>query len=689
MITDLEVLSPAGSFDAVVAAVRAGADAVYFGAPLFNARRNAKNFSREELKLAAEFCLIRGVKTYLTLNTLISDDERKDALETAKFAWECGINALIIQDLGLARLIKRHFPFMPIHASTQLSVHSLEALESLKEIGFERVVVAREMDKEALKRFCKRAKELNIEVEAFVHGALCMCLSGQCYLSSVLGGRSGNRGLCAQPCRLEFSDNGKEGHLLSLKDMSLIDYIAELKEMGICSLKIEGRMKRAEYVAAATAVCRAAVLNEPISEELKQLLSGIFSRNGHTDGYYKNALGKDMFGYRTSDDEKLSQSLINSAHELYRRERQSVAVSAFLKVQKGIGAELTFSDNNGNSVAVSGLKPEAAMNVPLNESFAKEKLSKLGGSPYFIENFSCKIDENLSLAGSELNRLRAEAVKALSAKRAEVTKPETPLDYCFAKQNKSGKKGIKTVARFRCYEQMSKDLSGVSAVILPLKTDFSALSIGKDIPVIVEIPRGIMHSIDFVKERLAFAAQNGIKAALCNNIAAFSLAKEAGLSIVAGFGMNVYNSDANYYIEELGASASVLSFELSVNEAEKIGGNIPRGIISYGRLPLMLMRNCPIKSIDDKCKNCGGKAKLTDRKGVEFPIICEGEFTELYNSKYLWMFDRKQEYSALDFEVLWFTDESCERASEVINAALAKEKPDCDFTRGLYYREVK
>ena len=688
MINLPEVLAPAGSIEAVEAAVRAGADAVYFGAPQFNARRNAKNFSRDEMKLAAEFCLIRGVKTYLTLNTLISDNEREQALEVAKFAAKCGISALIIQDLGLARLIKKHFPFMPIHASTQMSVHSPEALDALKEIGVKRVVVAREMDKEALSMFCKRAKELDIEVEAFVHGALCMCLSGQCYLSSLLGGRSGNRGLCAQPCRLEFSDNGNEGHLLSLKDMSLVDYIAELKEIGICSLKIEGRMKRAEYVAAATAVCRAAVDNEPINEGLKQLLSGIFSRNGHTDGYYKNALGKDMFGYRTSDDEKLSASLINSAHELYRRERQSVAVTASLKVKKDCSSELAFSDKAGNSVTVSGLKPEAAINVPLNENFAKEKLSKLGGSPYYIESFSSEIDEGLSLSGSCLNALRNDAVNALSAKRAEISAFKMPSEYtlCEAKRNQS--RNIKTVAQFKNISQVPQDLSGISAVILPLKTDFSELSIDKEIPIIVEIPRGIMHLGESVRERLKIAAQNGVKAALCNNLAAFQFAKEAGLYAVAGFGMNIYNSDAALSIEELGAKAAVLSFELSVDDAVRIGGDINKGIISYGRLPLMLMRNCP-GNLSGGCKNCAQKRTLTDRKAVEFPIMCNGEFSELYNSKYLWMFDRKQEYNALDFELLLFTDESKERVREVIKSAIWGSKPDCDFTRGLYYREVK
>ena len=685
----IEVLSPAGSFDAVVAAVRAGADAVYFGAPQFNARRNAKNFSRDEMKLAAEFCLVRGVKTYLTLNTLISDDEREQALEVARFAAECGISALIIQDLGLARLINKHFPFMPIHASTQLSVHSIEALDALKELGFKRVVVAREMDKEALTKFCRRAKELDIEVEAFVHGALCMCLSGQCYLSSLLGGRSGNRGLCAQPCRLEYSFKDKTGHFLSLKDLSLVDYIDELKEIGICSFKIEGRMKRAEYVAAATAVCRAAVDNEPINDELKQLLSGIFSRNGHTDGYYKNALGKDMFGYRTSDDETLSKSLINSAHELYRRERQSVGVSAFLSVKKDEKTVLEFSDKDGNKVVVFGIEPGTAINAPLNETFAKEKLSKLGGSPYFIENFSSEIDENLSVQGSLLNRLRTEAVEALSLKRAEVSVPSMPKDYVFGEVKKAEPKGTKTVARFESVLKMPYDLSGVSAVILPLKTDFSTLEILKEIPIIVEIPRGIMHSGEMVRERLKIAAQNGVKAALCNNIAAFSFAKEAGLSIIAGFGMNIYNSDAEITVEQLGAKASVLSFELSINDAEKIGGNAFKGIISYGRLPLMLMRNCPIKAIDNKCQNCGRNAKLVDRKAIEFPIVCDGEFSELYNSKYLWMFDRKGEYKGLDFQILWFTDESKERAKEVIDAAALGGKPDCDFTRGLYYREVK
>ena len=356
----IEVLAPAGGIDSFEAAVLSGADAVYFGAGNFNARRNAKNFTNEDMRQCTAFARVRGVKTYLTLNTLLGDSELYEALNTALMAAECGVDALIVQDLGLIRLLRKHLPNMPIHASTQMSVHSKEALPLLKDMGFSRVVVAREMDKESLAALCQEAQKSGIEVEAFIHGALCMCLSGQCYLSSVLGGRSGNRGLCAQPCRLPFKVDGGTGNDLSLKDMSYIPYIAEMSEMGVTSFKIEGRMKRPEYVSAAVTAVKSAASGVPISAEVSELLSGIFSRSGHTDGYYRDELGREMFGVRTDSDEKLSQKLINSAHELYRREIGRIEVSAEVKIMKVKPVLLTVSDSDGNSVTVSGDMPEIA-----------------------------------------------------------------------------------------------------------------------------------------------------------------------------------------------------------------------------------------------------------------------------------------------------------------------------------------
>ena len=686
----IEVLAPAGGVDSFKAAVLSGADAVYFGAGNFNARRNAKNFTTEDVRQCAAFARVRGVKTYLTLNTLLGDNELKAALDTALMAAECGIDALIVQDLGLAKLLRKYLPNMPIHASTQMSVHSAESLSLLKEMGFSRVVVAREMDRESLQKLCKEATRLGIEVEAFVHGALCMCLSGQCYLSSVLGGRSGNRGLCAQPCRLPFGVKNGTGHDLSLKDMSYISHIAEMRDMGVTSFKIEGRMKRPEYVAAAVTAVKNAVLGKPVTPEIKELLSGIFSRSGHTDGYYKNALGVGMFGTRTDSDEKLSQKLINSAHELYRREIGRVEVLAEVAIKKNEQVSLTLRDNDKNSVTVFGEPPETALNREINGDFVSEKLKKCGGTPFIMGEVNCDIESGLSVSGAMLNELRRNALSLLGEKRAEydgsAVKDNTVSEFELEKHNVRDVLP-KAIAYFRNSDQIPKDLSGVSAVILPCETDFSKVNIPQNIPVLADIPRGILHNIDSVLRQLQSAKENGVKAVVCGNSASFSLAQKVGLPVVSGFGMNVFNTESVKAVADFGAKATVLSFEMSLDDAVHCGGNIPKGIISYGRLPLMLVRNCPNKN-GAGCKNCNGKSTITDRKGIEFPIMCRGEFSEVFNSRPLWLFDRKKEMRGLDFEVLNFTDETPERCQEVLSAYRKNLSPDTDFTRGLYFREV-
>lgn len=686
----IEVLSPAGGFDSFEAAVLSGADAVYFGAGDFNARRNAKNFTTDDIKKACEFARVRGVKTYLTLNTLTADNELSAALNTALIAAKAGIDALIVQDLGLVRALRRHLPNMPIHASTQMSVHSPEALPLLKEMGFSRVVVAREMDKAALKSFCTEAKRIGIEVEAFVHGALCMCLSGQCFLSSVLGGRSGNRGLCAQPCRLEFGVQGGTGHDLSLRDMSYIQHISEMAEMGVTSFKIEGRMKRPEYVAAAVTAVRSAAEGVEIPVNVQELLSGIFSRSGHTDGYYQNRLGRDMFGVRTVEDVGLSNKMINRAHELYRREFQRVKVKARVEIKENLPISLAISDGKGHTSVVIGAKPDRAINRPIDGEFVSAKLLKCGGTPYIMTDVECDIDEGLSVSASVLSELKKAALEQLTVYRlaydGQKAKDNTVEDFCLPR-GEFFKKDLKPLVQFRNLEQIPDDLSDVAAVILPVECDFSSIKLPDGIELIADIPRGILHSSDRVLKQLVDARQNGVKAAICGNLAAFELCRKAEIKPIAGFGMNVFNSESVAAVEDMGAEASVLSFEMSAVDVSNTFGLKPRGIITYGRLPLMIFRNCPGKN-GVGCAQCQGKCELTDRKGVKFPVMCRGEFSEMFNSRPLWMFDRKNELKNLDFEVIMFTDESKERCAEVLKLSKLKAAADVEFTRGLYYREV-
>ncbi len=679
-----EVLSPVGNTEMLTAAVRSGADAVYLGLDSFNARRNAENFTNHSLTEAVEFCHIRGVKVYLTLNIIISDSEMKEAVLKTAEAAKSGIDGVITADIGFVKTLRKVLPTLPIHASTQMTVHSPSAIKPLKELGFSRVVVSREMSRSELADFCNEAKKQDMEVEVFVHGALCMSMSGQCLLSAMLGGRSGNRGLCAGPCRLPFAAEGGNGYDLSLKDLSLIPYLNELKEMGVSSLKIEGRMKRPEYVAAATAACRQMLDNGFVEEDVSSALEKVFSRSGFTDGYFTGKLGKDMFGIRTKDDVTAADTVFASLHELYRNDRQSVAICGSLEINEGQPVSLTVNDGE-NAVTVTGDLPERAINRPMDEATAIEKLSKTGGTPYFFETLSAHIEEGLTVRVSSLNALRREALDKLSelrAKRPDLT-PELSAIKAYPKSQKASV--LKTVIRLDNLSQLTEKAKTADLVLVPVNADPEALPEGLNLA--VELPRGISDE-DHILFRLLKFKERGVELAFASTLAATELAKKAGMKCISHFGYNIYNSASAQYHKEQEALAVVLSPEMLLTDAKNIGADIPKGIISYGRLPLMLTRNCPVKN-GLSCVGCGRNKTLTDRKNTEFPVRCQNGYSELLNSKVIWLADRKAELIGLDFQLLYFTDETPDRVDEVITAYKNGSAPDTDFTRGLYYRGVE
>ena len=417
-----EVLAPVGSPECLTAAVRCGAAAVYLGVEGFNARRSAHNFTTESLREAVAYCRARRVKVYLTLNTLIREEELDAAVDTAIRAAECGVDALILQDVGLARRLSAVMPGMPLHASTQLSCHTPEGVKFLRDAGFTRVVLAREMSREEI----AACVDLGVELEVFVNGALCMSVSGQCYFSAMLGGRSGNRGACAQPCRLPFEPTGDRPRpcppdkaALSLKDNCLIDYVNEMAALGITSLKIEGRMKRPEYVAAATAVYAGAVRGEiPSPAELERLRS-VFSRSGFTDGYYTHQLGGEMFGVRRHEDVTAAAPVLKELARLYDKEVPLVPVTmAFTLTRQE--SKLTLRDGE-NEIVVKGVGGEVAQNRPLDKGRVEEQLRKTGGTPYYVTDVNVTLDEGLTLPMSVLNALRRESIAKLDDKRSAFT----------------------------------------------------------------------------------------------------------------------------------------------------------------------------------------------------------------------------------------------------------------------------
>ena len=677
-----EILSPVGNSEMLVSAVRSGADAVYLGLKDFSARRNAQNFSLKELSEVIKYCHIRGVKVYLTLNILIKEAELETAFNQAKEAYNLGIDGIIVEDIGLAKILHEKIPNLPLHASTQMSVHSESALPILKNLGFTQVVVAREMSKSELSSFCKKADELGITVEAFVHGALCMSVSGQCLLSAFLGSRSGNRGLCAGPCRLPFSAKFGTGYDLSLKDLSLLEYIKELYSIGVRSFKIEGRMKRPEYVAAATYAARLALDTGVVDEKINKTLQDVFSRQGFTDGYYKNTLGKNMFGIRTKEDVLSADKAFPLLHELYRKERQSVPVSLRLKIKKDEPISLTVECGE-DSVTAFGDIPKNAENRPITYENALASVSKLGSTPYFAESGTVCLDDGLFVTAGELNTLRRNACLMLDEKRAEIKRELSQAEYIRTEKESNILKFPKIYARFEKLSQIPKDLSGIDAVIIPLEENIENLSIS-NIPLIVDIPRGILSEKEIAK-RLKTFKEKGFDTALCGNLSAVTIAKNEGFKIFADTGLNISNSESINAFGELGAMACVVSLEEEIADILKIPSEIKKGIIAYGNIPLMLFKNCPLKN-GITCDKCDKNGVITDRLGTLFPVRCRMGYSELLNSLPIWLADRTSELCGLDFITLYFTRETPERVLEVIKAYKNGYAPDTKHTRGLYYR---
>ena len=393
-----------------------GAGAVYLGWGEFNARRGAKNFSDEEFAQALRYCHERDTRVFLTLNTLVSDRELPAALETARAACRLGVDAILVQDWGLFDLLRRSLPDQPLHASTQMSIFTSGGAVELAQDGCERVVIARECSKEDSAAICRNCP---VEVEVFVHGALCMCYSGQCAMSALIGGRSGNRGRCAQPCRLPYGVDGpaRGKYPLSLKDSCLAGNLGEMVEMGVSCLKLEGRMKRPEYVAVITRIY-ARLLEEgrrPTAAESAELEQA-FSRSGFTDAYWRGRHGEAMFGTRPESTPE-PKELFDEARRAYEKDSlRTVPADLTCRVAAGVPCTLTASDGV-HTVTVTGPVPETARSRSLTREDLIARLQKTGGTAYRCRRTEAEVEEGLALSASAVNALRRDALAALTEAR--------------------------------------------------------------------------------------------------------------------------------------------------------------------------------------------------------------------------------------------------------------------------------
>lgn len=676
-----EILAPCGSYETLFAALNSGADAVYIGMKKFSARKNAENFSDEELKQAVIECHKRGVKVYAALNTLIYDSEFADFADCVKTAAECGVDAVIVQDLGAAQIVRDTVPQLPIHASTQMTLNSVCGVKAAEKLGYSRVVIGRELSDKEINEI---ADNTSAELEIFVHGALCVSVSGQCYMSSIFGGRSGNRGLCAQPCRLDFSCDNRH-NVISLKDQSLISHLSELEK--IESFKIEGRMKRPEYVACAVDACRRALSGEAYNTER---LSNVFSRGGLTDNYFNGTM-QDMNGIREKEDVVNSSNALVGMKELYKSEFPRIAIDISVEIANGKPIKAKAATAFGNVEVISENVPAIASGKPLDEASVSDRMGKLGGTQFISGTITADVEDGLYVSASALNGLRREICEKMSDIVLEKNTPRyTIIPFTSESQNvpyhqKPLKLRAEVYTELQLKQALELDFELIYCPVGLIREDTA------DKERIVLIPPTILSDCENdVKERLTTLKKAGFNKAMAHTLAHAELLTEMGYEIFGGYRMNILNSKSAQLCKDLGFSDITVSIEGKHDVLAAINSHIPKGILAYGKIPLMLMRRCPVangqtcgrKTIFGEGKSCG--KKICDRRGNELDVLCGGNSVEILNPDILILSDKREVMQNFDFCILKFTTET--EVAPVYNMYIKNGKPKDKLTRGLYFR---
>ena len=688
-MSKIEILAPVGSEEMLRAAVFSGADAVYLGFSGFNARTGAGNFDADSLKEAVRFCHARGVAVHVALNTTVYGTELPALEQAIRSVAASGADAVICQDLAVATLIGKIAPQLPRHGSTQMSVHSLQGALELKELGFTRVVLARELSMPEVEHITKHC---GIETECFVHGALCMCVSGQCYMSAFLGGRSGNRGSCAGPCRLPFEANalpeGKPGrlHHLSLKDNSVIDKLDKLQALGVASAKIEGRLRTPEYVAAAVSACLAGREGRAYDRDL---LKNAFSRSGFTSGYLDGKIDGTMFGVRSEADAEQTKKTLPMLRELYRRERSRVPVKMKLEIEEG-GEKLTVTDADGSKAFAYGdAEPQPARTDP-TESLHRS-LAKTGGTPFAVEDQDITVEMDGGpwfIPGGAVNELRREALDALLKKR-EVLRPWPTTDEHVPALPLRTLPSHRTLrARFESWEQVpERALAGIEYLILPIA---QADRVPREwrAKTLLELPRVMFGKLEEdTARRIAATQDSGFAGYEVSNIAHLRLCR--GLPMSGSFGLNITNQLAAQFYADNGLGSMLILPEVKDSDISTIapthnGRPVPTGVLVYGHMPLMITRACPLQNIHD-CAHCDKTGVLTDRKAKKFPVRCGLGVRTIYNPVPIYMGDKPGALT-VDYGVAYFTLESREEAAKILEMIRTHAPFEGDFTRGLYFK---
>lgn len=693
----LELLAPAGSMDALRAAVQNGADAVYLGVGTFNARQSAKNFTIDSLQEALRYCHVRGVQVHLTLNTLVTDREIQPVRELIRAAAQAGVDAFIVQDLGVVQLCRQIAPQVSIHGSTQLTVHSLAGVQMCAAMGMDRVVLSRELNRQEIAYICANSP---IEIEIFGHGALCMCYSGQCYLSAMIGSRSGNRGRCAQPCRQSYGYSRWENkYPLSLKDNCLVQYVKDIEAMGVASLKLEGRMKRPEYVAAVTQVYRQAIDGAPVTQEMMDTLYTAFNRQGFTAGYYQGKVDRKMFGIH--EDTPEDQKFLQAARQSYESGEAPLVDLKFRAVVTVDGSSLTATDNEGHMCMSQGPMPERAVNMPLTGQALAARVAKTGGTPFRCVEVRTQVEPGLMLPASAINAMRRDVLNQMTALRARrEDKPVRRAREIPYYRGPAGQPGL--TVQIMTKEQLTSRLlnSETSMLYVPLHILADDPKLCQRLAargrVAAVLPR-IVHDDELPKlrNRLNQVRSLGIRDALVGNLGLLLPAKEAGFRLRGDFGLNIFNSASAQVARELKLASATLSFEMTLPQIRDISKAVNMELIAYGRLPLMITEQCLIKNKTGECAcQTGVPVKLTDKTGADFPVIKEADTCRsvLLNGKKLYWLDRQNDLAKLG---LWairlnFTTENAREVDRVLEEYLVPTSFDPGAcTRGLYLRGVE
>ncbi|MBQ3053758.1 MAG: U32 family peptidase [Clostridia bacterium] len=692
-----ELLAPVGGEKCLYPAVQNGADSVYLGIKNFGARSFADNFDFNSLKSAVDYCHLRNVKVYITLNTIIADVEMEEAVESARKVANIGADGVIVQDVGYCKLIREFFPDLPVHISTQSAVMNSASAIMCEKMGAERVVVARELSYDELKEICRKS---NIEIEMFVHGAQCYSYSGQCLMSSIYGGRSGNRGKCAGPCRLPYTIKDEKGnhidkgYLLNPVDMCLGLDIEKVLDIGADCLKIEGRMKGGDYVAATCDIYRKALdKGENISKKGQEILQNAFSRGGFTNSLFSGKSG-EMNKEKSNDDAYANQK--QEILELYKDTQYSSCNNKRLSVnlhfigQVGEKAVLKLIYNGKCFEALSENSVQKAKNAPLTKERILQQLEKTGEYPFFLESCQINISEDIFMPVGEINKMRRNVFDILC--RHIIDSYARSYNKVKLKRPKKIKQEKFFTAFVLNYAQADvvQKWESIKEIYIP-EDVYKPDENNKIIPAFPPIIRE--KSLDSYIDRLKLFKEKGVKKIYASDWGIILKAKEMGFSVVGGHDLNVFNSYGVSFWKEFGLEKVVLSPEMTAKQIEFLQNEIDVLGIIYGRIPLMKSANCPLESAG-KCGKNEKNCTLTDRKGEVIPIVCQcGKNKDLpctvyfLNSKPIYMADKLKESGLFSGQFI-FTLESPRQCGEILESYHIGKPCEGDFTRGHFFRGV-